>query len=114
MRIAGNGELRMLIEMSRKQIIYPLGCYPRIREFGSMLERLELKGYWKGREFLGFVSPGVPDQSPRLSFRHRGNGITISFAPDEWESLREVFQRALALPELQPTLAELSLVYGEL
>ena len=99
MRIARNGEPRMLIEMSRKQIIYPLRGHPRIREFASMLERLGLKGYWKGREFLGFVSPGVPDQSTRLGFRHRSNGITISFAPDEWESLREVFQRALALPE---------------
>jgi hypothetical protein len=79
-----------------------------------MLERLALQGCWKGREFLGFVTPGVPDQSPRLGFRHGGNGITISFAPDEWESLRDVFHSALALPELQPVLAELSLVYGEL
>ena len=114
MRIADNGELEMLIEMSRKRIIYPLGCYPIIREFGGMLERLELKGWWKGREFFGFVAPAVPAQSTCFSFRHRADGITVTFAPDEWQSLREVFQTALALPELQAVLAELSMVYGEL
>jgi hypothetical protein len=55
----------------------------------------------------------VPDQTTRFYFRHRRNGIAISFASDEWQSLKELFQRAVALPELQPVLEELSLTYGE-
>jgi len=114
MRVTNDGELKMLIEMSRKQVVYPLRCYPRIREFASMLERLEPGGYWKGREFLGCTTRAVPDQATCFSLRHRGNGITVSLAAEEWQSLREGFQRALALPELQPVLAELSLAYGEM
>jgi hypothetical protein len=114
MQVTHDGELRMRIEMSRKQVAYPLGRYPRIREFGSMLERLEPCGRWRGKEFFGYTTHALPDQAPGFCFRHRGNGIAISFGPEEWQSLREVFQRALALPELQPVLAELSLTYGEI
>jgi hypothetical protein len=51
MRMAREGEAEMLIEMDRKGISYPLGSYPRVREFGTSLARLEATGRWeRGRE----------------------------------------------------------------
>jgi len=43
----------MLLEMDRKDVAYPLTRYPRVREFATMVARLEPGRYWKGREFFG-------------------------------------------------------------
>ena len=49
--VTNDGELEMLIEIRSKQMVYPLGPFPLIREFGSLLERLEFGRLWNGREF---------------------------------------------------------------
>jgi hypothetical protein len=110
--VTDDGELEMLIDMSRKQVACPLGHYPSIRELGSMLERLEGGRLWNGRDFLGYSGTAIGDQGKW--FQDRKSGVSFALAPVEWQSLREVFQQALALPELQPVLAELSLTYGEI
>ena len=66
------------------------------------------------KPFFGFTSDLAPERTSRFYFRHRRNGITISFTREEWQSLKELFEKALATPELQPVLEELSLVYGEI
>ena len=112
--VTSDGEIEMLLEMERKDVAYPLTRYPRVREFATMVARLEPGRYWKGREFFGYTNDLVPERASRFYFRHNRNGITISFAREEWQSLKELFEKALAMPELQPVFEELSLVYGEI
>jgi hypothetical protein len=112
--VASDGEIEMLLDMDRKDVSYPLTRYPRVREFATMVARLEPGRYWKGREFYGYTNDVVPERASRFYFRHRRNGIAISFTREEWQSLKELFEKALAMPELQPVLEELALVYGEI
>jgi len=106
-------ELAVALEMPSRDVTYPLEPYPKIREFATMLARLQPAGYWKGREFFGYTDALVPNQVRRFYFRHRINGVTFGFSQEEWSTLKEMFAKAFALAELKPTLAELSLQYGE-
>jgi hypothetical protein len=106
-------DLAMALEMPTREVIYPLEPYPQIREFATMLDRLEPAGHWKGREFFGYTDAVVPERVTRFFFRHRSNGIALGFSPQDWKCLKGMFQKALVLPELAPTLTELSLQYGE-
>jgi hypothetical protein len=106
-------DLSMGLEMSTRQVLYPLEPYPKIREFVTMLQRLRPAGYWKGREFFGYTDSTIPDKVTRFHFRHRLNGIAFGFSPQEWRDLRDMMTKALELPELKHVLSELSLQYGE-
>ena len=112
--VASDGEIEMLLDMDRKDVSYPLTRYPRVREFATMVARLEPGRHWKGREFFGYTNDVIPERASRFYFRNRRNGIAISFTREEWQSLKELFEKALAMPELQPVLEELALVYGEI
>ena len=114
MRISNEGEAEMVIEMDRKGISYRLGSYPRVREFVTLLARLEAAGSWEGSEFCGYTNPVAGEPATRFCILHRSDGFAISFTPDERQSLQDLLNPALALPELQPVLGELSLVYGEI
>ena len=111
--LTDEGDLAMALDMPNRDVVYPLEPYPKIREFATMLERLQPAAHWKGREFFAYTDAIVPDQVTHFYFRHRSNGIAVGFSPEDWNCLREVFRTALALPELGPTLSELSLQYGE-
>jgi hypothetical protein len=39
--------------------------------------------------------------------------VGIDFTENEWNALRELFQKAWAIPELQRWMQELQLEYGE-
>jgi hypothetical protein len=106
-------DLSMALEMPIRDVTYPLGPYPQIREFATMLERLQPGAQWKGREFFGYSSAPVAPQATHFYFRHRSNGIAFGFSAEGWECLKELFAKALGLPELQPVLRELALQYGE-
>ena len=41
------------------------------------------------------------------------DGVMVILSSEDWQCLKDLFARALALPELQPVLEELSFVYGE-
>ena len=103
----------MAIDMSARDVIYPLGFYPQIREFATMLTRLKGSRHWKGREFFGYTDAAVSGSATHFYFRHRANGIVFGFTPEGWKSLETIFAKALALAELQPVLRELALQYGE-
>jgi hypothetical protein len=111
--VTSEGELEISILMKRKRITYPLTRFPALREFASMLDHLVPGRRWQGREFIGWTTnPDSP--SSLFSFRNQRNAITISFALDEWQSLKVCVVRALAQPELIPVIDELSLAYGEI
>ncbi len=111
--VTSEGDLEMAILMERKNVTYPVTCFPAIREFASMLDGLISGGRWQGREFVGWATtPGGAPTS--FHFRQQRNTITISFVPDEWLKLKTCVDRALAIPELVPVIDELSLAYGEI
>jgi hypothetical protein len=79
-----------------------------------MLERLESEGRWRGHEFSGHARITTAGQPVNFFCRQRTSGVEVAFTRDEWQALRVLFGEALALPEVQPVLEELSLVYGEI
>jgi len=79
-----------------------------------MLERLEAEGRWRGREFSAHARTTAAGQPVNFFCRQRRSGIEVAFTGEEWQALRGLFGEALALPEVQPVLEELSLIYGEI
>ena len=107
------GELRINLHFERKEVTYSLENYAVIRDFAAMLELLEPGAHWYGSEFLGNgVDLGTGFE--RFGFSRRGSGTQILFKPGEWQALRDSFASVLALKEIQPLLADLSLAYGEI
>jgi hypothetical protein len=102
-------DLAMALEMPSRDVVYPLEPFPLIREFATLLTRLESVAPWKGREFFGYAGGEVK----RYYFRHRSNGITFGFSREEWQWLKQMFSKVLGLAELQPVLSELALQYGD-
>ncbi len=112
--VMSSGDIEILFELDGKDVTYPLTHYPRVREFAAMLAWLEGGRDWKGREFLGYTDSSDAGCASRFYFRNRRDGISVSLTRQEWQSLRELMEKTLAIPELQPILEELSLVYGEI
>ncbi len=112
--VASNGEVEILLELDGKGVTYPLVRYPRVREFAAMLARLESGRDWKEREFFGFTNGSASACASQFYFRDHRSGIVLSVRRQEWQSLRELFEKALAILELQPILEELALVYAEI
>ena len=110
---APQDELTMALEILDRDVTYPLGPYPEIREFANMLDQVQASGKnWKGKEFFGYTNI-IAGKVTNYYFRARSDGIAFGFKPKEWECLRGLFAQALATPELQPILTELALQYGE-
>lgn len=54
---APQDELTMALEILNRNVTYPLGPYPEIREFANMLDQVQASGKnWKGKEFFGYTS----------------------------------------------------------
>jgi hypothetical protein len=83
----------MVIDMDRKGISYRLESYPRVREFATLLARLEAAGRWEGSEFCGYTNPVAGEPATRFCILHRSDGFAISFTPDEWQSLQDLLCR---------------------
>ena len=112
--VGSEGELYMLLSMDAKDVAYPLGPYPQIQEFATMLRQIQSVGTWNGIHFFGTAEPTVSDRPARFQFRRRNDGVAFGFSLNEWQTLIGLFTTALTSPKLQAILAELSLVYGEL
>jgi len=113
-QIDSAGELRIMITMQAKDVGYPLASYPQIQEFAEMLRRLQPGGVWNGTHFFGHGVAPTADRPAWLRFWRRGDEIAFAFSVEEWECLKGLFTQALESPYLQPILAELALVYGEI
>ena len=111
--LTGDGDLAMALEMTSREAVYPLGPFPQIREFATLLEHLLPGRIWKGSEFLGYTNGDEGQEVTRFYFRQRSNGIAFGFSPEEWKQLREIFRQVLGSAEMLPVLTELSMEYGE-
>ena len=106
------GEVRIIIDFCRKNLTYSLDNYPVIREFATMLERVQPGCRWDGNEFFG-ETVNVGSDAERFRFCNRRSGTKIMFRFEEWRTLTILFGEALGLTEIQPVLRHLSNAYGE-
>jgi len=82
-----------------------------LAEFRAMLEGLTAKRSWNGRHFL--VTPSEEKGAAKFTVWLRQNDVGIDFIESEWNALRDLFQKAWAIPEIQRWLQELQNEYGE-
>jgi len=111
--VGSEGDVSFLLSLEERDLMLALGPYPEIREFLAVLEHFEADQAWWGRLFHGYVVPENPEKPMRL-YLNRRNSVVIGFSLEEWQCLKDLFAKALAMPCLQQLLAELSLAYGEL
>jgi hypothetical protein len=90
---------------------YLITRYPDLAELRAMLEEWSAKHSWSGRHFLTTVSK--EKGGTRFSLDLRQHDVSIDFTETEWDALRKLFQKGLAIPEIQRWLQELQLEYGE-
>ena len=112
--VTGDGDLSMLISIDQKDVAYPVGTYPEIREFSAMLERLSPGQSWHGIYFYASTLQETPEEPVRFHFHRHQDCVTIGFSSEEWQSLKGLLAKAMTMPKLQKLYEELSLVYGEL
>jgi hypothetical protein len=94
-----------------RRVTYLNARYSDLAEFRAMLEGLTAKRSWNGRHFL--VTPSEEKGTAKFTLWLRQNDVCIEFTESEWNALRELFQKAWAIPEIQRWLQELHNEYGE-
>ena len=94
-----------------RRVNYLIARYSDLAEFRAMLEGWSAKRSWNGRHFL--VTPSKEKGATKFTLWLRQNDVGIEFTESEWNALRELFQRAWAIPEIQRWLQELQNEYGE-
>jgi hypothetical protein len=109
-----DGEISLAIDMEARDLIYPVGPYPYIREFAALLEAVAADNPWPGFHYAASAVNDAAAGTIRYQFRRPSDGVTLFYSEQEWLTLRTLFRTALAKPNVQSILAELSLVYGEL
>jgi hypothetical protein len=95
---------------------YPVSGYPKISEFRTILERLDIRReliFWEGRYFLAYTGYDEAEVIG-VNLRARDNGITFDFHGDDWKSIRNLFRRAWQAPEVRRLWDALVLEYGDL
>jgi hypothetical protein len=112
--VGSEGEVSILLRIAERDLTYPLGPYPEIREFLAMTERLKTGQIWRGNHFFAYTVQETAEEPVRFYFRRPSDGVTIGFSAEEWHSLKSLISKAMKLPALQKLFTELSLVYGEL
>ena len=90
---------------------YLMARYSALAEFRALLEGWSAKHSLSGRHFLMTVSK--EKGSTKFSLDLRQHDVSIKFNETEWDALRELFLKGLAVPEIQSWLEELRLEYGE-
>jgi hypothetical protein len=66
---------------------------------------------WRGRYFKAGEEPAGVRKSDESVFQF--NGVWLWFTSQERDAVESLLKQAMQLPELQTTLAELELEYGE-
>ena len=58
--VNSEGEVAILIIMDEKDVLYPLGLYPEVRELSAMLERIAPGQLWNGVHFRAYTVQEAP------------------------------------------------------
>jgi hypothetical protein len=108
----GCPELGVYIDFGpTRRFSYLMARYPALAEFRALLEGWSAKLSWSGRHFRMTVSK--EKSSTKFSLDLRQHDVSINFTETEWDAQCELFQKGLAIPEIQRWLQELQLEYGE-
>ena len=108
----GCPELGVYIDFGpSRRLNYLVTRYPELAELRTMLEGLPPKESWNGKHFLVTAFKGKGPTKCMVWLRQ--NEVGIDFTESEWSALRELFQQAWAIPELQRWYEELHQEYGE-
>jgi hypothetical protein len=108
----GCPELGMSIDLGpARRVSFLVARYPDLAEFQTMLAGWPMKRSWNGRHFV--ATPSKEKSGTTIMLWLRRNDVGIEFTEREWSALRELSQKASALPEIQRWLEELRLEYGE-
>ena len=89
--------------------------YPMITAFRAMLDGLrsdQENEHWDTPSFFAYTGRGK--DGLHVGFRAKDNGITFTFAPEEWATIKRLFAKAWETPELNRVWEKLALEYGEL
>jgi hypothetical protein len=111
--VSGESEIAMALNLTERGVVYPLSCYPQIREFAAMLDQLAPGKIWDGANFHA-SSDAATGGSAQFQFRRHADGVLLSFSEAEWNDLKKLFSAAMDDAWLQSVIAELGLIYGEL
>ena len=103
------GELYMDLKPSR--VSFWLGPYPHIREFTKMVADLAPGRCRRGRYFKAGEEPAGVRKSGESVFQF--NGVWLWFTSKERDTVESLLKQAMQLPQVQTTLTELELQYGE-
>jgi len=108
----GRAELGVRIDFGPvRRVSYLIARYPNLAEFRAMLEEWSAKRSWNGRHFL--MTRAKEKGPAKFTVWLRQSNVDVEFTEKEWDALRELFQKAWAVPEVQRWLRELQLEYGE-
>jgi hypothetical protein len=113
-QISSEGEVSLVLLLQARSVTYPLGSFPEIREFATMLERIEARETWSGVHFHGYTVESADTDSGQFVFYRYRDGVALGFSMEEWQHLKGLLAAALTSPQLRPFWEELELVYGEL
>ena len=105
-----DGDLTLTIAMHDKDVIFPIGTYPLIREFSDLLEQVSVSRRWEGDYFWAAAEQDKENGPVKFHFRRYRDGIRFGFSSEEWQQLKEVFAQAAAMPKLQKRYEALSLL----
>jgi len=89
-------------------------AYPQICEFEAVLRLLEPGQIWNGRHFRASADAANSGHSAWYHFAPHTDHVRFSLPEQEWHILKGLFSEVLGHASLEPVLADLSLVYGEL
>ena len=112
--VTAEGELELALAMTERHATYLFGCYPEIREFAAVLRQLEPGQVWNGPHFRASADAAKSGHSAWYHFNHHTDHVRFSFPEPEWHMLKGLFSEVLGQAGLEPILADLSFVYGEL
>ncbi|MBN1567412.1 MAG: hypothetical protein JXA73_06170 [Acidobacteria bacterium] len=112
--VGSDGEVSILLQIAERDLMYPLGPYPEIREFVAVLEHLRADKPWRGLHFYAYTNQETSGSALKFYFRRHKDGVTLGLSSQEWHSLKGLFAKAMKMPALQRLFEELSFVYGEL
>lgn len=105
-------ELGMSIDLGpTRRMSFLIARYPDLAELLTLLAGWPMKRSWNGRHFV--ATPSKEKGGTTITLWLRRNDVGIEFTEREWVALRELSQKASALPEVQRWLEELRLEYGE-
>ena len=112
--VSGTGEVSLAISLIQKNVEYPIGCFPEIREFALMLQQLKEGSTWTGVHFHGYTVENSTPTPTEIAFYRYRDGVRLGFSVEEWDCLSRLIASVLESPRLQPFFEELELAYGEL